>query len=99
MTAIGEPWAACRDSDAPAPFLLVGFDPAVRDRLVVVAAGSGGDALRAALPDDAVIFGGLGFKSEGMRRFAFFTWVGPAVTGMRRARVSMSKAGAYSGKL
>ena len=64
VSALADPWAAVRALPDGAPFLVAAFDPAVKARVVAAAVGAGGEALRSALPDDAVAFGGLGYRVE-----------------------------------
>jgi hypothetical protein len=89
VSALAGPWLECRKANH---FLLASFSG--KDTLAVGASGSGLPALRAALQGDQIHFGGLPFSVEGLQRFAFFTWVGPEVGGMKRGKVALQKGGA-----
>ena len=89
-------WAAARDT--PSPFLVaaLGVDPKAPSTLSVVGSGQGGLAGLVAsqlLGDGDVRFGAFAFWAGGRQRFAFFSWVGPSVGGMKRGKVSLQRAG------
>ena len=94
-SAAADAWAAVRAAGAQGAHLLV--EVSRSNALVVVASPpSGGfDTLRAALlaAPDRVLYGALPFSRGGRCGFAFFSWIGPAVGGMARARVALQRGG------
>ena len=77
--------------------MLVAFDAAVRDKVVVTATGAGGFAeLAAHLGDADVAFAGCGFAAGTLCKQFFLAWVGPAVGGMKKAKVSLQKQAVYN---
>ena len=92
--SVAAAWAAARSS-SPTPFLVARFSAAAKDLLEVVAAGDGGLAgARAALAPDAVLFGAFAFFVDARQRFAFFSFVGEAVGGVKRGRVALQRGAA-----
>ena len=86
-------WASVRGSGAS--FLLVSVTKANALEVVSAPPTGGFDALRAELlgAPDRVLFGAFPFSRGGAARFCFFAWVGPAVSGMARAKVALQKNG------
>lgn len=100
-SAIGEAWQAVRNSNS-SDWLLCALDPTVKDKIVVVATGTGGfSGLTAALAgrESEVIYGVCPFKltsGQTGKKFFFLTAVGKSVSGIKRAKVSMQKQGVYN---
>jgi hypothetical protein len=92
--AVAGAWAAAR-SASPAPFLVARFSPTEKDTLEVVSAGDGGLAgARASLAADGVFFGAFSFWAGALQRFAFFSFIGAAVSGVKRGRVALQRGAA-----
>jgi hypothetical protein len=98
-SGVAAAWAAARGSGAPS-WVAAGLDPAVKDKVVVIGTGDDGLAgLRAAMTaaDGAVVFGAFPFSCDGAsRKWAFVTWVGPAVSALKKGRVALQKAAVYN---
>ena len=75
--------------------VLCALDPAVKDAVVPRGTGEGGfSEMAAALRDDEIAFGVCACTSGGQRKHFFLTWAGPAVSAIKKGRVSMQKGGA-----
>ena len=78
----------------------VGFLVGVCDKNVVSlkadSAEGGWDSLVTALDDTEVSFGAFAAVVDGATRFVFFTYCGPAVSAVRRGRVSLQKNAVYN---
>jgi hypothetical protein len=100
-SAIAGPWSEARSKGESGSWLLVGFDDAVKDKVVVRGAGEGGLAtlkqtLLAEGMAGSIAFAGFPFRADGGVRFAFVTWVGPSVSALKKGKVSLQKAGVYN---
>ncbi len=103
VSAVSAPWSEARSKESSGAWLLVGFDDAVKDKVVLRAQGEGGLAgLRghlAAEPAAAsqILFGAFPFSlSDGQRRWSFVTWVGPSVSALKKGKVALQKQGVYN---
>lgn len=101
-TSLSEAWQSVRNSDR-SDWLLCAMDATVKDKVVVVATGTGGfNGLKSALAgrESEVTYGVCPFKmSSGQgtgKRFFFLTAVGQKVSGIKRAKVSMQKQSVYN---
>ena len=88
-------WGAARST--PGAWLTVAYDPTAKDTVVLKEAGAGGwPACAASLADDAIAFGAFAFTLGAQHRVAFFSWVGPGVSPLKRGKVPLQRGAVYA---
>jgi hypothetical protein len=88
--ALVEAWEGVKNDERPFAWCSATYAAGGGDRIVLHAKGEGGFAgLVSSFENDSVVYCGLRIRVDGLTKFVFVTWLGPDVSGMRRARVSM----------
>jgi hypothetical protein len=85
--ALSAAWARIHAGDDPCNYVLFGYTS--RTELGVAAAGDGGyGALAEQLQDDQIMFGAFMFRRDGHKAYCFISWIGPAISTVRRGRAA-----------
>lgn len=94
--AVLEAWGAARG--APGAWFTCAYDPTAKDTVVLKDAGGAGGwrACAASLADDAIVYGCFSFAAGEQHRVAFFSWVGPSVSPLKRGKVPLQRGAVYA---
>lgn len=83
---------------SPGGFLTCAYDAAAKDTVVLKASGAAGGWASAAatLGDADITYGVFSFTAGGAPRLAFFSWVGPSASPLKRGKVPLQRGGVYA---
>lgn len=78
-------------------YLTCAYDATAKDTVILKSSGCGGWTVCAeTLGDGDITFGVFDFTSGGQRRLAFFSWVGPNVSPLKKGKVPLQRGGVYA---